>query len=80
MDNRLKLYDDLIYTYLSHKDKIKFKKIAYNNKKTISEFNRSIIQLVIKLDELGKLDYSVNNKEKELYKLIDSLGGMLDRR
>ena len=28
MGNRLKLYDDVIRTYISHKDKLKFRKIA----------------------------------------------------
>lgn len=60
MMNRLNLYKSTIYTYLEPKDKAKFRKIAFKHKKSVSEFNRYLIQLIIKLDEMKKL----NNKQK----------------
>lgn len=35
MNNRLSIYNDVIYTYLEHSDKVKFRKIAFKNKKRI---------------------------------------------
>ena len=61
MNNRLSLYNSSIYTYLEPKDKNKFRKIAFKHKKSVSEFNRYLILLVIKLDEMKKL-----NNQKEL--------------
>ncbi len=61
MRSRLKLYSSAVYTYLEPKDKAKFRRIAFKNKKSISEFNRYLIRLIIKLDELKKV-----NKQKEL--------------
>ncbi len=77
--NRLKLYDDSIYTYLEHRDKVKFRKIAFKNKKTVSEFNRYLIQLIIKLDELNMLNSKLELNENSLNKIINSLGGTMNK-
>lgn len=74
MNNRLKLYDDLMYTYLEHNDKVKFRKIAYKHKKTISEFNRYLIKLVIKLDEMNQLDSKREISSKDISDLISLIG------
>lgn len=52
--NRLKLYDSVLKINLNKKEKNKFKKIAYKNKKTMSEFGRSLIQLAILIDDINK--------------------------
>lgn len=52
--DRLKLYDSVLKVNINKKEKNKFKKIAYRNKKTISEFARSLIQLIILIDEMDK--------------------------
>lgn len=73
MDNRLKLYDDSIQTYVEHSDKVKFRNIAFKNKKTISEFNRYLIKLIIKLDEANKLNNKVNLTEDDIVGIVKSL-------
>lgn len=78
MDNRLKLYDDHIHTYLEHEDKIKFREIAFKNKMTVSEMNRRIILLIINLYEMNKLNVKNNKVEQEFLKLINSLGGIFN--
>lgn len=77
--NRLKLYDDSIYTYLEHRDKVKFRKIAFKNKKTVSEFNRYLIQLIIKLDELNILNSKIELNENSINQIINSLGGTMNK-
>ncbi len=73
MDNRLKLFDDAIYTYLEHSDKVKFRNIAFKNKKTISEFNRYLIKLIIRLDEANKLNSKVNLTEDDIINIVKNL-------
>lgn len=73
MNSRLKLYDTLIYTYLEKSDKSKFKKIAYKNKMTISEFNRYLIKLIIKIDESNKLNNQSKLNEKDIVFLLNNL-------
>lgn len=77
--NRLKLFDDSIYTYLEHRDKVKFRKIAFKNKKTVSEFNRYLIQLIIKLDELNILNSKIELNENSINQIINSLGGTMNK-
>ena len=77
-NNRLKLYDSIIRTYISKKDKNKFKKIAYRHKKTVSEFNRYLIYLIVKLDEANKLDFNRELNEKDINNLVSSLGGIIN--
>lgn len=77
--NRLKLFDDSIYTYLEHRDKVKFRKIAFKNKKTVSEFNRYLIQLIIKLDELKILNSKIELNENSINQIINSLGGTMNK-
>lgn len=74
MNNRLKLYNESIYTYLEHNDKVKFRKIAFKNKMTVSEFNRYLIQLIIKLDEANSLNSKVEFNEKNISNLISKIG------
>lgn len=74
MSNRLKLYDDLIYTYIGHSDKVKFRKIAFKNKMTVSEFNRYLILLIIMLDDSNKLNSKLENTEKSILNLINKIG------
>jgi hypothetical protein len=71
MNNRLKLYDSTIYTYLEPKDKAKFRKIAFRHKKSISEFNRYLILLVIKLDEKKKLNKKNELTEEEITDVLN---------
>ena len=52
MNKRLKLYDEELRIYISKKDRNKFRKIAYRNKKTMSEYARLLIKHAIALDEL----------------------------
>lgn len=75
-NNRLSLYNDYIYTYLEHNDKIKFRKIAFKNKMSVSEFNRKIILLVIKLDEMKKLNSKKDTTENIIFQLNNMLGGI----
>jgi hypothetical protein len=74
MNNRLKLYDSTIYTYLEPKDKAKFRKIAFRHKKSISEFNRYLILLVIKLDEKKKLNKKNELTEEEITDVLNIIG------
>ncbi len=69
MNNRLKLYDDNIHTYISHKDKVKFRKIAFKNKKTVSELNRYLIHLVIQLNDANNLKMKSNELTSFLSKI-----------
>lgn len=78
-NNRLSLYDDSIYTYLEHSDKIKFRKIAFKNKMSVSEFNRRLILLIIKLDEMNKLNSKLDLSENNISQLLNSLGGTFNR-
>lgn len=80
MNNRLKLYNDSIYTYLSHKDKIRFRKIAFSNKMTMSEFNRRLIQMVIKMYENKKIESQIELIEDDLSDIINSLGGVISHK
>ena len=66
-NNRLSLYDDYIYTYLEHNDKIKFRKIAFKNKMSVS---------VIKLDEMKKLNSKKETAENIISQLNNLLGGI----
>ncbi len=70
MGNRLKLYDDVIRTYISHKDKLKFRKIAFKHKKTVSELNRYLIHLVIQLNDANRL----KNQSNELISFFSKIG------
>lgn len=79
MENRLKLYDDAIYTYLEHSDKVKFRKIAFSHKMTISEFNRHLIRLIIKLDEMNKLNSKLESNEESMEELLNLIGGIFNR-
>lgn len=69
INNRLKLYDDTLILSINKKDKNKFRKIAFKNKKTMSEFNRLLIKLIIRIDEVNKRD----NENIKLYKDINNL-------
>lgn len=75
MENRLKLYDALIKTYISNKEKKKFRKIAFQNKKTVSDFNRMLIQLVIKLDEMKNQKSNFELTSKDINTLLNSIWG-----
>jgi len=73
MNKRLKLYDEELRIYISKKDRNKFRKIAYRNKKTMSEYARLLIKHAIALDELE------NNLDKmssliEIDDLLNELG------
>lgn len=72
-NNRLSLYNDSIYTYLEHSDKIKFRKIAFKNKMSVSEFNRRLIQLAIKLDEINKLNSKINLSENNISNILGGI-------
>lgn len=74
MNNRLSIYKDVIYTYLEHSDKVKFRKIAFKNKKTISEFNRLIIKLIIHLDEINKLNSKQETTLDDVLSLLNNIG------
>lgn len=74
MNNRLSIYNDVIYTYLEHSDKIKFRKIAFKNKKTISELNRLLIKLIIRLDEMNKLNSRQEITIDNISSLLNSIG------
>lgn len=76
MGSRLKLYSSAIYTYLEPKDKVKFRKIAFKNKKSVSEFNRYLIHLIIKLDELKKVNKQKEITDKDITILLSELGGL----
>ncbi len=80
MNNRLKLYNDSIYTYLSHKDKIKFRRIAFNHKMTVSEFNRRLIQMIIKMDDNKKIESQIELIENDFSDIVHSLGGSINHR
>lgn len=71
--NRLKLYDDSVYTYISHKDKNKFRKIAFKYKMTISEFNRYLIKLVISFDEKKNLKFKENLNNSNINTFLNSI-------
>ena len=49
MENRLKLYDDKLIIKIEHKDKVKLKRIAFKNKRTMSDLNRLLIKICNKL-------------------------------
>lgn len=72
-NKRLKLYDNSIYTYLESSDKEKFKRIAFKNKKTISELNRSLIKIFIKLYDYYRLNDKKNINEREISDLLSEI-------
>ena len=74
MNNRLNLYSSSIYTYLEPKDKAKFRKIAFRHKKSVSEFNRYLILLVIKLDEMKKLNNKQDLTDIDVSALLSEIG------
>lgn len=74
MYNRLNLYNSTIYTYLEHKDKVKFRRIAFKHKKSVSEFNRYLILLIIKIDEMKKLNNQKELTDLDLVKLLSEIG------
>ena len=74
MNNRLNLYNSTIYTYLEHKDKVKFRRIAFKHKKSVSEFNRYLILLIIKIDEMKKLNNQKELTDLDLVKLLSETG------
>ena len=59
---------------ISYEDKEKFRKIAFRNKKTMSELNRELIQFVILMDDMNSLDFKNNETENELNKILNKLG------
>lgn len=77
MGSRLKLYSSAIYTYLEPKDKAKFRKIAFKNKKSVSEFNRYLIHLIIKLDELKKVNKQKEITDKDITILLSEIGRII---
>ena len=74
MNNRLNLYNSTIYTYLEHKDKVKFRSIAFKHKKSVSEFNRYLILLIIKIDEMKKLNNQKELTDLDLVNLLSEVG------
>ena len=74
MNNRLNLYNSTIYTYLEHKDKVKFRRIAFKHKKSVSEFIRYLILLIIKIDEMKKLNNQKELTDLDLVKLLSEIG------
>ncbi len=79
MENRLKLYDDKLIIKLEHKDKIKLKTIAFKNKRTMSDVNRLLIKLYIKLYETKKLNNRVLKDDEEIFKTIEMMGGIFNK-
>ena len=79
MQNRLKLYDDKIWTYIEHKDKVKFRSIAFKNKRTTSDLNRVLIKLFIKLYDANKLNKKNNDNDDYLEIILQEIGGMLNK-
>lgn len=73
-NNRLKLYNDIIQVCISKKEKDKFRKLAFRNKKTISEYIRYLIKMALLIDEL----HNNNNKKEvtnfEINKLLSFFG------
>lgn len=76
---RLKLYNDSIYTYINHKDKIKFKNIAFKNNMTVSELSRYLILLIINFNENKKLNSKLTFNDNEFNELINLIGGIFNR-
>ncbi len=74
MNNRLSLYNSAIYTYLEPKDKAKFRKIAFKHKKSVSEFNRYLILLIIKLDEMKRLNNQKELTDADIVTLLSHIG------
>lgn len=77
MKNRLKLYNSIVYTYLESKDKAKFRKIAFKNKKSVSEFNRYLIHLIIKLDELKRIKKQKEITDSDIANLFSEIGRII---
>ncbi len=74
MNNRLNLYNSTIYTYLESKDKNKFRRIAFKHKMSVSQFNRYLILLVIKLDEMKKLNNQKDLTDADIVTLLSQIG------
>lgn len=74
MNNRLSLYNSAIYTYLESKDKNKFRKIAFKHKMSVSQFSRYLILLVIKLDEMKKLNNQKELTDADIVTLLSQIG------
>ena len=79
MQSRLKLYDSLIRTYIEHKDKIRFRNIAFKNKKTTSELNRMLIKLFIKIYDSNRLNNKLIKDDNYLEIVLEEIGGMLNK-
>ena len=79
MENRLKLYDDKLIIKIEHKDKVKLKRIAFKNKRTISDLNRLLIKMYIKLYDSNKLNNKVVKDDEDLFRAINMIGGMINK-
>lgn len=74
MNNRLNLYNSAIYTYLEPKDKTKFRKIAFKHKMSVSQLSRYLILLVIKLDDMKKLNNQKELTDADIVTLLSQIG------
>ena len=73
-NNRLKLYDDYLTLIINKKDKAKFRKIAFRNKMTMSEYCRLLIKFAISLDELSKSELEDIKTNHEINTILTLLG------
>lgn len=79
MENRLKVYDDKLIIKIEHKDKIKLKRIAFKNKRTMSDLNRLLIKMYIKLYDSKNLNNKVVKDDEDLFKAINMIGGIFNK-
>ncbi len=79
MKNRLKLFDDNLWLKIERKDKVKFRNIAFKNKRTISELNRILIKAFIKIYDSEKIKSGASKNEDELNLILEEIGGILNK-
>ena len=64
MIKRLKLYNTILKLAIDRKTKLKLKKIAYQNKMTMSEYVRNLIDIaILKYDHEKNMKYLALNSE-----------------
>ncbi|MBE6152745.1 MAG: hypothetical protein E7166_00765 [Firmicutes bacterium] len=71
--DRLKLYDDILTISINKKDKIKFKRIAFKNKMTMSEFSRLLIKTAILINDLDKKEIDTIKSTTQIDNIISTI-------
>lgn len=68
------MYDTSIEVIINKKDKEKFRNLSYKNSKTMSEYTRELIKIVILFDEMNKTGHKNKESKSEIASILNGLG------